>query len=89
MSRWFRSKPAPVLATRMTASEVLEVARAAAADEPFFAAALGNPVARRSGEGVVWTVASMTLDSSLEIEVDDATGRASTPHFTRPPRQRE
>lgn len=70
----------------MTADEVMGVARDAAADEPFFAAAFGEPAPHSVDDRIVWIVTSLTLDSTLEIEVDDGSGAVVARRFSGRPR---
>lgn len=86
--RWSRPAQDRSPAPRMTEAEVLATARQAAEGEPFFAAALANPISGTEEGRIVWTVASMTMDSSLEVHIDDATGVATLGDVTQGPHVR-
>lgn len=70
---WFKRGSSPTPGTRLTRDEAIRIAREAAREDPL-APTLGYAEPSVTGGAVRWTVASVTLDDTLTIVVDDATG---------------
>jgi hypothetical protein len=71
---WFRERllgpRAPV--GRLDRERVLEIARAAAAADPW-AAELAMTILQIRGSAKIWVVSTPTIGNSLVVEIDDAT----------------
>lgn len=71
-----RRTSSPAISARMTPQEVMKAVSTVVPESEIVRRALAivgsGPV--RSNFRIIWTVCSMTLGSSITVEVDDATG---------------
>lgn len=72
ISRWLSGKPN--IQTRLSADEALAIARSAASNDAMSQHLGPTTVEQRSGS-VVWIVSSATVGRTLEVLIDDATGK--------------
>jgi hypothetical protein len=72
MRRWF--SPAREAKTNLTAAQALQIARDAAASDPMGELLSITMLKERDGKPA-WLVASATVGASLEVWIDDETGR--------------
>ena len=74
IKRLIRGAPPPVLPTRLTEAQAIELAREAAGDHWLRAALKVATPERRADGTIVWRVVTNGVGSFLHIVIDDATG---------------
>jgi hypothetical protein len=72
-ARWF-GRLTPRAATRLSEQEALAIARDATTDDPL-CGQLAMTLVEQRPEGPVWIVGSAAIGLSLEVTIDDASGR--------------
>jgi hypothetical protein len=73
LTRWLRGAKRPVLVSKLSESETIQIAQAAASADPDARALTLATSAIRDGR-IVWSVSQAAIGNVLVVEVDDETG---------------